>query len=127
MTTKAEQIVNALRRRGPSTCVELADATGVDADAISSMFREFIRRGKYGAVIVGAARYQGKTGNARKIMAIDEAGYATYMAARRQRHEEQVKRMELAKRLSQWECTRLPDTQFKTHWQPASPYYQEAA
>lgn len=125
MTSKAEQVVQALRAYGPSTCEDLAGITGISSTDISNMLREYRRNKKYGLIELGQAT--GGRGSPRKIVAVDEALYAAYMDARKKRHVAQVKRLEQAKRELGWQCARLPNTPFKTHWQPASPYHQGAA
>lgn len=128
MTNKTDQVIQALRRRGPSTCEELAEITGVGADAISAMFREFRRNGKYGLEIVGEIRFHGASGNARKVVAINETAYADYMAKRNARNAERVQRiLDAMKSNEPQRDFPRPVTQFHTRWQPCSPYYQEAA
>lgn len=124
--TKTEEVIQALRRRGPSTCEELAAITTMGADAISAMFREFMRNKKYGAVIVGEIRMHGASGNARKLVAIDEGEYADYLAKRKAREAERAKRFEQRQAPSRRQIV-IPASQYRTQWQPASPYYQEAA
>jgi hypothetical protein len=117
MKTNAERVVQALRNHGPCTCEDLSGITHLPADEISSMLREFRRNSKYGLVQVG--QVGGRRGTPRKIVAIDEALYATYLATR-------YRREAAARPPAPVRKFPRPITEFTTRWQPASPYYQAA-
>lgn len=123
MTKKSQLVVQALLASGPTTYEELAKATALPLVEVSSRLREYRRNNKYGVVEVGRA----SPGSRKLLVAIDEVAYADYMERRAAR--EATQRPPAPKRKT-YKCPRPvahPVTGFCTQWQPASPYYQEAA
>lgn len=126
MTTKAERVVQALRTLGPSTCRDIAQATGISTDEVSGMVREYRRNNKYGLIRLGST--SSHRGTPFKVVAIDEGLYADYMARRAEREANMRPPAPVRKRpAAPARNTPMPLTQFRTQWQPSSPYYQEEA
>lgn len=126
MTTKTERVVQALRTMGPSTCRNIAQATGISTNEVSSMLREFRRNNKYGLTLVGTTESQ--RGTVFNVVAIDEGLYADYMARRAEREATMRPPAPARKRpVAPVRTIPTPITQFHTRWQSSSPYHQEAA
>lgn len=126
MKSQANRVVETLRSLGPSTCHDISKVTGIPVSSVSSMLREYRRNNKYGLVYLGTT--SSHRGTALKVVAIDEELYADYMARRAEREATMRPPAPERKRpIAPVRTIRLPITEFATHWQPSSPYYQEAA
>jgi hypothetical protein len=130
---KTVEMVEALRQLKRATSIELFKVTGIPTRDISVNLRSLVRDGKFGVYV--AAHEPAKYGSPANIWAVDEVAYAQYMEYRAQlaktnkpprRKPKPVTAGTVKQEKVQYNRTiPTPITQWRTVWQPSSPYYKE--
>lgn len=120
--SKIQQIVKTLLLLGPMTYDKLAKTTNSEPIAMASMLRNAMKNGKYGIYIKDVAPSKNKN-VVKNIMAIDIEKYNQYMKRFEPRAKPQPKPKPRPLPPPKPERNiKLPDTKYKTIWQPSSPY-----
>ena len=127
---KTVREIETLRRIGPCTTAELADAAGTTPGEISHNMRKHIAMNKYGVYIAGTATRR-NGGASVNLWAVDEAKYAEYLLRKGKggRQNQNAPLKPKSPKLPKPVITRLRTLpavvgKFQTQWQPSSPYYQ---
>lgn len=119
---KIRQLVDALLLLGPMTYDKLTKVTGISEESAASMLRAAMSYDKYGLYVYATAPSKNRN-VVKNVMAVDIEKYNQYMKRFKQRTAPAQKPKPRPKPKPKPVYTiNIPDTKYKTIWQPSSPY-----